>query len=227
MTERDYFKLKLEALSWLMDFRQNHPNFTFHFARNKRSLFQGSTNPANGNPYFYIEVAERGGIRGRYYFNFGFPLDVNTALIRRAVVEVGWRDDRGDINQTFQSFAQNIGLVTNDRGSGRKFFDAPNQQELKESFLSWLENNYQLIIESFQEEILSERDFDSIWNEKRQSLIDAGIINQDPVEGRYQLTDGSFLNDNVAGRQNVNNNEHQERRMNMQDEIKQLVESNH
>lgn len=64
MTERDYFKLKLEALSWLMDFRQNHPNFTFHFARNKRSLFQGSTNPANGNPYFYIEVAERGGIRG-------------------------------------------------------------------------------------------------------------------------------------------------------------------
>ena len=151
---------------------------------------------------------------------------MNTALIRRAVVEVGWRDDRGDINQTFQSFTQNIGLVTNDRGSGRKFFDAPNQQELKESFLSWLENNYQLIIESFQEEILSERDFDSIWNEKRQSLIDAGIINQDPVEGRYRLTDGAFLNDNVAGGQNVNNNEHQERRMNMQDEIKQLVESN-
>jgi hypothetical protein len=126
-----------------MDFRQNHSAFTFRFATGERSLFQGSTNPANGNPYFYIEVAERSGSKGRYYFNFSFQLD--DTLIRRVVVEVGWRDDRGNINQTFQSFAENIGLVTNNRGSGRKFFDAPNQQSLKESFLSWFENNYQLI----------------------------------------------------------------------------------
>ena len=224
MTERDYFNLKLEALSWLMSFRQNHPDFTFHFARDTRSLFQGSTNPANGKPYFYIEVAERSGIKGRYYFNFSFQLD--DTLIRRAVVEVGWRDDRGNINQTFQSFAQNIGLVTNNRGSGRKFFDAPNHQGLKESFLSWLENNCQLIVDSFREVILSEGDFGSIWNEKRQSLIDGGIINQDPVEGRYQLTDGAFLNDNVAEGPIANNSVHEERRMNMQEEIKQLVESN-
>lgn len=225
MTERDYFNLKLEALSWLMSFRQNHPDFTFHFARDTRSLFQGSTNPANSKPYFYIEVAERSGIKGRYYFNFSFQLD--DTLIRRAVVKVGWRDDRGNINQTFQSFAQNIGLVTNNRGSGRKFFDAPNQQSLKESFLSWLENNYQLIVESFQEVILRDGDFDNIWNEKRQSLIDGGIINQDPVEGRYQLTDEAFINDNVAEGSNANNNLGQERRMNMKEEIKQLVESNY
>ena len=230
MTERDYFKLKLEVLSWLMDFRQNHPAFTFRFAttdeRNKRSLFPGSANRTKGKPYFYIEVAERSGVRGRYCFNFGFQLDVNTALIRRAVVEVGWGEDgdNGNINQTFQSFAQGIGLVTNNQKSGRKFFDAPNQQGLKESFLSWLENNCQLIVDSFREVILSEGDFDSIWNEKRQSLIEGGIINQDPVEGRYQLTDGAFLN--VAEGPNANNSVHQERRMNIQDEIKQLVEHN-
>ena len=42
MTERDYFNLKLEALSWLMGFRQDHPDFTFRFAQNKLKLFQGN-----------------------------------------------------------------------------------------------------------------------------------------------------------------------------------------
>ena len=105
MTKRDYFNLKLEALSWLMDFRQNHPAFTFRFATDKRSLFQGSTNPRNVNrnvnPYFYIEVAERSGIKGRYYFDFSFQLDVNNALINRVGVEVGWGED-GDNGKHLQ-----------------------------------------------------------------------------------------------------------------------------
>lgn len=227
MTERDYFNLKLEALSWLMGFRQDHPDFTFRFARRTRTdLFQGASD--RPVPYFYVEVAERAGNNGRYYVNFEFQLDNQNVSIKKVVISVKWRDDDGNINLEYQRFAQNIGLNINN-GSGSRSFEDADQDALRRIFMGWLENNYQTIVDSLNGAILSRTDFDNIWQETKQVLIGRNIINQDPVEGRYRLTDTAFQgNDGADAPGDAHNDENQVNGINndMIERVKQLVESN-
>ena len=220
MTERDYFIQKLKALAWLKAFReQGHPRFTFRFARRTPSdLFQGEKNKS----YFYVEVAERAGDKGRFYFNFQFILNEENSTIKQVKLQLRWADDNGETNPVYQQFARQVFPDIGDKKSKYKTFDGNIENEVRGSFVNWLERNYQTIVNSLENAILPENDFNDNLNSEVQILRDRGILTGDEVNGMYQLTDTAFQGANpVDVPVGPDNGE-----IPMQEEIKQLLESN-
>ena len=225
MTERDFFRQKLKALSWLKEFRnQEHPQFTFRFAiRRPIDLFQGERN----KNYFYVEIAERAGDNGRFYFNFLFKLSEENGTIKQVMLQLRWADDRGGTNPVYLRFAQQAFPDIGDKKSKYKTFDGNTEDDVRNEFINWLTENYPAIVDVLGNAILSENEFNTKLNNEVQLLVDRGIINADEVNGVYQLTDTAFQDaiPEVAP-EGAGGNEHAEIGITMQEEIKRLLKSN-
>ena len=225
MTERDFFTQKLKALSWLKEFRnQEHPQFTFRFAiRRPSDLFQGERN----KNYFYVEIAERAGDNGRFYFNFEFKLSEENGTIKQVKLQLRWADDNGGTNPVYLQFAQQAFPDIGDKKSKYKTFEGNTEDEVRNGFINWLTENYQAIVDVLGNAILSENDFNTKLNNEVQLLVNSGIINADEVNGVYQLTDTAFQDaiPEVAP-EGAGGNEHAEIGITMQEEIKRLLKSN-
>ena len=140
--ERKYASLMVKAYEWLMEFRQKHLTFTFHFNKTGAYLFPGRGKKANVNS-FLVYIA--GDSYTPPYLALQFK--VNRDFVKFTCVELIASWDKSKENHPCRLFMQkvkNCGLTT---VFAKHKIKADTDEEIKELLLACLEQNFEALTE--------------------------------------------------------------------------------
>ena len=226
--ERKYASLMVKAYEWLTEFQKEQEAFTFKFknkGKGTKHLFCGrGIKEAPRDNRFYVNLRPDHS-NPNHWFTLSFYADAEFTRIFKVALRVLYRDENGGINRPrYKEFLQNE--LNSDKCNIPIAGPSPEEEEVKNSLLSWLGKHYEALCEALKDdEPLSRDDFEQEKSECIKALCENGVLLQEK-DGRLSVPhDAQFAPQGEADEDDAGEDVNNENDMDDDDKIVKLVEN--